>query len=637
MNDLIAELEKQITGRASGSPSPEAAFQLLHKGTAFIYQRQSSYEQKRRNIWSQHVQDDLAEKAKQDGYPEELIIVEKRDLGISGRKTEQERPGLAYLISLTKQGRVESVWVVACDRLYRDMEYENADRMANLFRKHGIVVCTPYRRYSLKVDDDYDDFHDEMSKVTRENRRRTIRFTATRRAKAEGGLWPGTPVPAGFIVVKGKDDPDASYDLLSSYEPHAEVIPKIFRTYVDRRGSKYEAAKALWREKIVFSFFPKELTYMQSRASLRRTPTNEFGYLITAELIGSIVANPIYIGWWHYAGKIIDRSHHQPLVDRDLFWEAQRVLRNKKPKGRAVRFEPLPFAHLLWCLGHDEAQKITSLNAEGRYVCDYHYKLGITRKCLSMARYQLEAPLLDAIFRQLDLRDYVNNVLTELEEEQRANKLLEAKRHHDIQTLERKLGNLKEGFDEANSKEKRDVIWERIEHIKSSLDELKAAPTPTAKILTSDIDKVREFLGNIETNWQKISLTLQNRLLKLLLIGVYLRHERYTVHATIRWKTGYEQKLTIHRPVIGYCDDTKWREEEVNLLKTLWPSSSRQSVIAAFPQRTWESIACKAQYLGLRRKHMIGEKMEIPRRSRKPKWEIVSETFILSQKESLTR
>ena len=65
---------------------------LPNERIAFVYQRLSKHEQVKQHIHSVKAQDALADAARSDGYPDELIYVGKRDLGISGTKTRESRP-----------------------------------------------------------------------------------------------------------------------------------------------------------------------------------------------------------------------------------------------------------------------------------------------------------------------------------------------------------------------------------------------------------------------------------------------------------------------------------------------------------------------------------------------------------------
>ena len=68
--------------------------ELPHRRKALIYQRLSTHEQVKKSVYSVAMQDSLAGMAKEDGYPASMIIVEKRDLGISGTLSKEDRQGL---------------------------------------------------------------------------------------------------------------------------------------------------------------------------------------------------------------------------------------------------------------------------------------------------------------------------------------------------------------------------------------------------------------------------------------------------------------------------------------------------------------------------------------------------------------
>src|SRR5436305_1534549 len=99
---------------------PDELVQLPLVRKAFVYQRLSTHEQKRKNLWSVEVQDALADQARNDGYRDDQVIVERRDLGISGTKGKEHRPGLAELIARIEAGEVEAVYVVHLSRISRD-------------------------------------------------------------------------------------------------------------------------------------------------------------------------------------------------------------------------------------------------------------------------------------------------------------------------------------------------------------------------------------------------------------------------------------------------------------------------------------------------------------------------------------
>ena len=93
-----------------------------------------------------------------------------------------------------------------------------------------------------------------------------------------------------------------------------------------------------------------------------------------------------------------------------------------------------------------------------------------------------------------------------------------------------------------------------------------------------DIHSVRDFLTNLSYKWDSYPAKLRNRLLKLLIEMVVLKHDRERIEAAIIWKAGFEQRITIHRPLAKGSRDNHWTADEDKLLTMLWPSSSREAV-----------------------------------------------------------
>lgn len=577
---------------------------LPHQHLAFIYQRQSSYEQKVRHVWSERDQDELVELAHRDGYSEELIYVEKRDLGISGSKTEKDRPGLAHLMSLVEQDRVESLWVVEEKRIYRDPGYVNADRLALLLREHKVAVCTPRRVFNLANDDDWDDFHEEMADSVKDSRYRTEKFRRTRQAKARCGLWCGTPVPAGYVVKKGDRE---SYDVFEPYLEHVIIVNKIIDAFIDAQGSSTKAARAL--SGVEFPFFPEELRYMQSRTSLRRSPKTTTGYRITASLTASIAHNAFYIGWGGYGGELLGERHHDAIVEESKFFEAfQLAIAKGKARGRAVHSEMLPLAGLLRCGNHGIEKRIASHGAEGRYVCDGDYRQGISEEiCLDIKHEFLDTPIIYEVFRGLRssglLLDLKDSVVDDLRQEIDGSRLEQRKLKAGIRELEQRIENLKWQLGETRETDRIEVYWGQIRggEERMSLLQGQLSQRRDEQLTNEDVASVANFLRQIHERWDEQPYGLQNRLLKQLLDKVVLRHTRQEVEAVIHWHTGMEQQLWISRPQVNSGRDRKWSAEEDILLKELWPSMSKEIITAALSGRSWTSISLRAHRVGLKR------------------------------------
>jgi len=603
---LKDEVESQLLKRLKPKEEPLLGrhYSLPHKGIAFIYQRQSSYEQKVQHIWSQKEQDDLVILAQRDGYPDELIYVEKRDLGISGRKTDKGRPGLAYLILLVKEDKVESLWVVEVSRIYRDLDYVNADELALLLREHKVIVCTPRRKYNLTNQDDWEDFHDEMADVVKDTRYRTEKFSRTRMAKARCGLWCGTPVPAGYIVKKGDRD---SYDIIESYQPHAFVIDKIFDAYIAVGRSSKEAARTLIG--VEFPFFPEELKHMATRTSLRRSPKTATGYTIIPSLIHSIVSNPFYIGWWSYGGELISKHHHEVFIEESNFYQACKLpMAEGKRRGKAINFERLPLDGLLWDANHEVERRIAAHSAAGRYICDYDYQQGLSDHiCLSINHRFLDTPIIGEVFRALKasrlLLEFKDDVVESLREEVTQSKLQERRLRADIRDLQQRIETYKWQLGETRDPQRVETYWEQIRSSQEqiSLKERQLSEVQKEELNKEDVISVIKFLEHFRDGWDKQSYGLQNQFLRQLLDKIVVRHNHAEIAVTIYWHTGMQQELWIKRPRVNSGRDKNWTAEEGILLKELWPSMSKEIIMAALLGRSWMSISLKAHRLGLTR------------------------------------
>jgi DNA invertase Pin-like site-specific DNA recombinase len=161
MNDLRNVFEKRAKRKTEPIPYNEIG-RLELRRYAVVYKRLSTYEQLRTSRFSIERQHNLENIAIQDGYkpempPEEIIkikeqkgypgfyqngqiIVIESDLGISGTKGQEDRPGLAMLIKLIEEDLVESIYIVEVARIFRDCHLITAPSFALLCKEHGVIL-----------------------------------------------------------------------------------------------------------------------------------------------------------------------------------------------------------------------------------------------------------------------------------------------------------------------------------------------------------------------------------------------------------------------------------------------------------------------------------------------------------------
>jgi hypothetical protein len=85
--------------------------------------------------------------------------------------------------------------------------------------------------------------------------------------------------------------------------------------------------------------------------------------------VQSVATNPVYLGWWLVAGRVVHTDNHPPIIEEETFLLAQQVLADHgcPPTSRAgVRSgTPQLLSSLLWCIRHDVPLPMTAARVNG--------------------------------------------------------------------------------------------------------------------------------------------------------------------------------------------------------------------------------------------------------------------------------
>ncbi len=595
---------------------------------AFIYPRVSSPAQVRESRESIHEITELLKLAKQDGFHSDLIpndvekillkiqnditckevitngqiTIDFRDLGISGRLSSKDRPGLNYLIDSIKEGRIGTVYVTEASRLTREQNRITPYNLLELFRQNSVRVRTPEYIKNPRIQRDWEDLRDDLEEAIEESKIMARRLNRKRRQKAARGEYAGGPVPPGLIVeIK---DIEASghnvYGKFKKYKPHAEIVERALRALVQYRFRKMEAHRALGG--LMYPLFPPELKYMERLSGLRKAKKIDgVGYLISPAMIKTLANIPELIGIFTWGDLEPRRDNHDKVVPVDLWLEVHQGFNDViKPRGHGAHHEPLEWNGLLWCCNHDELKRISGHAAKGAYRCQSDYIQGRCPVCLDIAAHLLDKPLTGAVLQQLDFTPFAEEVLMQLEADVSNFNIEEEQRNKEMTRLVNRLNKLKSYLGDADEK-KEQTYWEQIDATQLQLDELKSRSIPLHRVQTADYEQVRSFLARINEKWATYSRTFRNRIISTVIERVEISHKSQDLTATIRWKTGQVQVISIQRPQPKGNLESWWNEQEKGILKMLWPSSSQDAIMAALPGRTWSAIAHQAQAHKLKR------------------------------------
>ena len=602
---------------------------------AFIYGRLSSPEQVRDSQESVREIARLVDLAKKDGYKTNLnsqeietklislyktpsgetvwsdneVAVDVRDLGISGQLSFENRRGLSELQRLVRDGIVGAVYLTeGVSRLSRDKDRIIPYQLLKLLKEHQCRIRTPEGVWNPAIEKDWDYLSEEFEEAIGELRRMNRRLYRRKVQKAGRGEYVGEPIPPGLYlpVIGRKPSGEYEYRKMEPYPPHAEIVVRIFQEYIRQVGSCLKTCRAL--NNMTFPFFPLEMQYMERLTSLRTCSRTPDGYEITANLIRRLVTNLKMIGVFQWGDNEAIVDNHKPVVPRELFLEAYHLAtRTKKPKGRAINFEPLEWSGLLHCMNDPEPRKIISLNSKERYVCNRDYIARGKSVCLDITARFFDEPLTTTVLRQLYLTPFTEEILDRMESENTRPRLEEIQNRKQGKKLEEEIkkwqlllpGCVDSATDRVD-REKEEFYWRQIREAQQQLEEIRTRPVPK-EIPDIDYDKVREFLKGLTKNWNTYSRSLRNRFLKLIIEKVEIRGSE-DIEARIIWKTGFQQKVIIDRPKSNSKLERRWTKEEDELLRLMYPGSSLGVVTAALPGRGWKGITLRAQRLKLSRK-----------------------------------
>jgi DNA invertase Pin-like site-specific DNA recombinase len=604
--------------------------------SAYVYGRLSSPQQVRDSQESVREIAKLVKLAKEDGYrsnlsseeveqwltsiqkgttqvgvrEEKQIIVDVRDLGLSGQLSAEKREGLASLQRRIKDGWVGAVYLTeGVSRLSRDRDHILPYQLLKLLKEHQCRLRTPEGIWNPAVERDWEYLAEEFEDAIDELRVMNRRMHRRKAQKASRGESVGEPIPAGFIlpVVGRKANGKYEYGRMEPYLPHAEVVERILTEFVWQGGSGLKTVRALGA--LTIPFFPSELSHMDRLTALRRCTREATGYKITPALVYGLATNPKLIGAWQWGNSEPIMKNHEPAVTLELFLQAYELANVQgKAKGRAMNSERMEWAGLLWCNNHPEPHLISGHGAEGRYVCSRDYQKGQGSVCLDISGRFIDEPLTTTILHRLDFTPAAEEVFAKLEADARRGSLDQIEYKQQVAKLEQEVKKWQKFLStcyncetDTVDKEKETYYWEQIREAENELAGLKAKPVLRDAQTTADFAKVRDFLIRLPRDWDKYPKALRNRLLKLVIEKVELSGT-YDIEATITWRAGFKQKVIIHRPPARSRRERRWTHEENDLLSMLYTSSSTDAITAALPGRTWSAIAARAARLKLARK-----------------------------------
>lgn len=535
---------------------------------AIVYVRQSTLIQVEENLESQRRQYELADRAREAGFRE--IVVIDDDLGISASGTSA-RPGFESLVAQICEGVVGGVFCLEASRLAR-----NGRDWHHLLELCGLVGARVF-----DVDGVYDPSHPNdrlllglkgtMSEFELTIMRRRLLDAALAKAH-RGELRFGVPVglvwPAGGKIEL---DPDRRIQ---------DAVRTVFRLF-DRLGS---ARKVLLRMHADGLLFPRP-------ADGKRITRGQVEWRLPSyRNIISVLQNPLYAGAYAYgrsesrttivdgravkkygharsqdAWTVLLRDHHDGYVSWEHYEQNQeRIQKNAygKPAGDAKsgRGGRALLSSLLRCRRCGRMLRVTYSGhyMMPRYSCNVGHTMHGTARCISFG-----ATRPDLVVARL-LLDVVQPMAIEAtivaeqqashrdDERRRALELERQQTEYEVQLARRRY----ESVDPSNRlvAAELEARWNaaltRLRECDARLEAARATPSTAP-----DRANLQSLAWNLEAAWNAATtaMSAKQRLVRTLIreIIVDVDEEAREIVLVIHWHGGHHSEHRMKKPLTG--------------------------------------------------------------------------------------
>lgn len=275
------------------------------------------------------------------GWPENMIILDDRDLGVSGQELMENRVTFKEMLRRIAAGGIKAVVVVNVDRLFRDKWGAESGKFMEICHTYGVIIVTPDFVYDFRISWHIDRFKRRCEEAWNYLEYHIYgRVLPAKDRRGYGGYWTGHAVPMGYLVdiqEKIGSSFNPRYHRYVVYEPHAAVIRWIFRRFKELHGNVNLLLTKIRKKGCLFPDFDETVDPDVLHCAYNQRSKVEGGYtIVSREGLRSILTNRTYIGQWEYQGKVMElniENYPPAIVDLDDFTYAYNRLSKTKLDG----------------------------------------------------------------------------------------------------------------------------------------------------------------------------------------------------------------------------------------------------------------------------------------------------------------
>jgi DNA invertase Pin-like site-specific DNA recombinase len=621
-----------------------------------VYPRVSTPEQ-RRNVSAEMQQDKSF--AIKCGWKEDTIIVDDRDLGVSGQLRMEDREAFRDMLRRI-QGRdtfvrIGAVVVRDVARLFRNKWGDEPGKFMEICFAHTILVVTADFVYDFRISWHIDKFKRKCEEAYShiENHIFGVMLPAMDE-QANAGFWVGGGLPMGYAVerrekINGEDNPH--YNRFYIYEPHAQVIRWLFRRFKQLHGNARELLREIERMPVLFPDFDSSVPddVVSKFKHYKKVPG---GYTIASDAgLRHVLTNRVYIGDWMYQGVIVKTDNHPAIVDLADFLFAynrlsptkldgtpnEQALHNQRKYARkqgkrqdgllkeciqakdpTLRIYPKYSTpkQPKWYYGvFRRGASSTQTTPLATLPCGEIDRIVLLRLIERMQEPQAEEDLGNFLAFEEAATQEASETLKDIERDIAAQKALIERLKKQAQT-----GQL---IEEDLAKEAN----ESYKTAKAELARLEARKQDTTSIAQEDEERrtYKQVMREVGEAWEEIIMPDEfPRLMYLYIKQVtldFLSPRFFTLTITWRDQKWEQDEFTCYRYSNPSCT---WTEAEEATLRELYPGATRYDLLHAFPRRTYLAICEHAGTLGIKRVYHA-EEVDVPYRTCWLDWQLMQE------------
>lgn len=254
------------------------------------------------------------------------LIIKKIYKEIVSGESISARFEMQKLLIDVKAGMFDAVCVIELERLSRGNQADQAE-ILEVFKKSGTKIHTLTKIYDLASDNEIDEEFFEFGLFMSRREYKVIcrRLLRGRISALLEGYYTGSVLPFGF----SKEKRGKGFVLIPN-EPEADVVKIIFSKYISGDGLT-------------------EIAHQLNACGLMQRN----GKAWQPQRIREVLKNQTYVGMLHVKNAKIEnewtQGKHEPLIEPEIFAQAQRRLTSKAPNVRRSLKIINPLASLVKC------------------------------------------------------------------------------------------------------------------------------------------------------------------------------------------------------------------------------------------------------------------------------------------------